>query len=96
MNVYPTSGKLEPGEHVLVDFNFNLDVRSIHIMDRVEITAREIVATGGTRRRGMPSKLLDRIQKKTPATEHTTVVKLVDFPESNDHAILGKSKIKLN
>lgn len=28
--------------------------------------------------------------------EHTTHVKLVDFPESNDHAILGRSKIKLN
>jgi cilia- and flagella-associated protein 65 len=83
LNVYPTSGKLEPGEHVLVDFNFNLDVRSIHIMDRVEITAREIVATGGTRRRGMPNKLLDRIQKKTAATEHTTVVNRITQARNN-------------
>ena len=28
--------------------------------------------------------------------EHTTQVKLLQFPESNDHAILGRSKIKLN
>ena len=28
--------------------------------------------------------------------EHTTSVKLIQFPESNDRAILGKSKIKLN
>lgn len=28
--------------------------------------------------------------------EHTAYVKLIEFPDSNDHAILGKSKIKLN
>jgi len=28
--------------------------------------------------------------------EHTTHIKLIEYPEYNDHAILGKSKIKLN
>ena len=80
LSIYPTSGKLEPNEFALIDFNFSLDTRSIALSDSVIFNVYEIIGkTGKTRRGGIPSKLLDRVLKKETRTEHESVVKKITF-----------------
>jgi hypothetical protein len=99
LSIYPTSGKLEPGEHVLIDFNFSLDVKSINLMDRVEVTMREIVGENVKGRRGaFPLKLggTKGSGSKTGA-EHESVVNRITLNrnlqlETNaDYIVDGRS-----
>jgi len=80
LNMYPLSGVLEPEEFVLIDFNFSLDTRSMVLMDDVTITVSEIISKGGSQRRGgIPSKLLDRVLKKSAKLDHESVVKRITY-----------------
>jgi hypothetical protein len=77
VSIYPTSGVLEKGDHVVVDLSFNFSIKAMEIVDRIKIITREIVV-GVTKRRGAATtKLLEKVVKKKEDKEHESVVNRV-------------------
>lgn len=83
LKIYPTSGKLDPLEHAVVDFSFVFDTKAIAVMDRVRIITREIVKVAPKRRAGHMSKEIARVITKTETKEHESVIKRVTKSHSS-------------
>lgn len=77
VSIYPTTGVLEKGDHVVVNLSFNFAIKAMEIVDRIKIITREIVV-GVTKRRGAAAtKLLEKVVKKKEEKEHESVVNRV-------------------
>jgi hypothetical protein len=77
LSIYPTSGKLEPKEHVVVDFSFYFNTKAMSILDRIKITTREIVKVAPKRRGAQFAKDINKVIAKTEDKEHESVIKRV-------------------
>ena len=61
LSVFPASGRIMPGERVLLDFRFAAHCRPTILADRLKIEVREIVKLSNTRRGASSSKAMARL-----------------------------------
>jgi predicted metallopeptidase len=69
LEVQPSYGTLEPGEHVVMDFKLVANTQPLAIEDRVKIIVREMIRVGNKSKGGMNTKLLEKIRKKVKLIE---------------------------
>lgn len=71
LTISPMYGRIEAGSHIVLHVNIKANTQPVIFQERIKIAVRELVK-GAVKKHH--HKLLDKIRKKTVATEHESVV----------------------
>ena len=71
LTISPMYGRIDPGSHMVLHVKLRANTQPVIFQDRIKIAVRELVK-GAVKKHH--HKLLDKIRKKTVATEHESVV----------------------
>lgn len=74
LEIQPSYGTLEPGEHVVMNFKLVANTQPLAFEEKVKIIIREMIKVGNKSKGGMNTKLLEKIRKKTTSVEHESIV----------------------